>query len=116
MSAEPENLCIIWSSAHREAALNLAFMYGGNSMRRGWWKRVRIIAWGPSQPLLLGDGEVRAEFTALADAGVELMACHACAERYGVVADLEALGVDVQYTGQVLTDALKDPQWRVLTV
>lgn len=114
--SEPTSLCIIWSSPQREVALHMAFMYGGNAALRGWWERVRLIVWGPSQPPLLGDEELQARLAEMAKAGVETMACKACAENYGIVADIAGLGLEVQYTGRLLTEMLKDPEWRVLTV
>ncbi|MBU1003645.1 MAG: DsrE family protein [Proteobacteria bacterium] len=116
MSKPPTNLCIVWTSPQREVALHMAFMYGGNAAGRGWWEQVRFIVWGPSQPLLLGDGELKSRLAGMAEAGVELMACKACAENYDIVKDLADLDLNVQYTGTLLTQMLKAPDWSVLTV
>jgi len=109
-----ESLCLIWNSADREVALNMVFMYGGNALPTGWWKRVRLIIWGPAQKTLVSDEALQAELYHLADAGVELLACQHCAENYGLVAALRALGVDVHYTGAPLTEMLQTG-WKVLT-
>lgn len=115
-TARPEeSLCLIWTSADREVALNMVFMYGGNALRGGWWERVRLIAWGPAQKTLLADQGLQAELRVLADLGVELLACQKCADNYGHTDALRALGVDVQYTGAPLTEMLKTG-WKVLTV
>ncbi|BBD08975.1 DsrE family protein [Desulfovibrio ferrophilus] len=116
MSNTPLNLCLVWSTPHREVALNMVFMYSGNALIRGWWEQVRLILWGPSQPLLLGDKELQSHLSELTEAGVELMACRACAENYGIASDLEALGLNVKHTGSLLTETLKDDNWRVLTI
>ena len=48
------------------------------------------------------------------EAGVELVACKACADSYGVSDKLEELGVEVKYMGQPLTAMLKG-DWVVAT-
>jgi hypothetical protein len=40
--------------------------------------------------------------------GVELLACKACADSYGVYPSLEALGIEVKYMGEPLTSYLKN--------
>ena len=48
------------------------------------------------------------------EVGIELLACKACADRYGVSQKLEDLGIPVKYMGQPLTAMLKT-DWVVLT-
>ncbi|MFV0423678.1 DsrE family protein [Oleidesulfovibrio sp.] len=107
-------LFIIWSSSDPEVAHNLVFMYGGNSRPKGWWDEVRIIAWGPSARLLAEDPTIQAELPRLRDAGVELWACRACADNYGVADRLEALGLDVLYVGEPVTHMIQTG-WSQLT-
>ena len=108
------NLVIVWSSGDREVALNLVFMYARNSLLKEWWDRVRLIVWGPSDKLVAKDAEVREQYLSLAGEGVELWACKACADRYGLAEELESLGVHVLYTGQPLTRMLQSG-WTCLT-
>ena len=109
-----EKLVVIWSSADRNVALSNVFMYTKNSMLRGWWPQVRLVVWGPSAKLLSEDAELQEELELLKDAGVELQACKACADMYGVGDKLEALGIDVIYMGVPLTEMLKEG-WTCLT-
>lgn len=104
---QPQEVAIIWAARDREVALNLAFMYGKNARLKGWWPKVTLVIWGPSAELITQDPGLQAELKAMAEAGVELKACRACADRYGVSQQLEALGVEVIYTGQLLTNWLK---------
>jgi len=107
---DPENskpLVVIWSSRDREVAQNMVFMYTKNSKLKGWWDKVRLVVWGPSAKLLATDQELQAELGELKEAGVELQACKACADRYGVSDKLGSLGIDVIYMGQPLTEYLK---------
>jgi len=112
---EEKGLVVVWISGDREAAQKMAFMYTKNSMLRGWWGRVRLVVWGPSAKLLSVDRELQEELEELKLAGVELLACVACARMYDVVEDLEELGIEVISMGPPLTEYLKTG-WKVLTV
>jgi hypothetical protein len=113
-TAGRDSLVVVWTSGDREVARKMVFMYTKNSRLRNWWGRVRLVVWGPSAPLLAGDRELQAELAELQAAGVELVACKACADLYGVTEPLQALGVEVIYMGQPLTDMLKTG-WHCLT-
>ena len=114
--AEPVNqLAILWTSADKEVAQKMVFMYAKNSRLRDWWGQVRLIIWGPSAKLLAADGELQAELEELKRAGVELQACKACSDQYGVSEKLAELGVEVIFMGQPLTGYLKG-DWEVLSI
>ena len=115
MSESKENLVIIWSSADPETAQHMAFMYAKNAMLQGWWQRVRLVVWGPSARTLRNESELQELLPELQEAGVELMACKACAEAFGAGDALKYMGLDVRYIGQDLTDMLKEG-WVCLTV
>ncbi|RNC29867.1 MAG: hypothetical protein AWM53_00085 [Candidatus Dichloromethanomonas elyunquensis] len=103
-----DKLVIIWTSADREVALKMVFMYGLNAKVKGWWEDVTLIVWGPSSRLLSEDEELQEYIGNMKDSGVELLACRACADQYGVTGNLERLGVNVIPMGQPLTEYLKN--------
>jgi len=105
---KPEKLFVLWSSGDREVATKMVFMYTLNAKRKGWWNDISLIVWGPSAKLVSEDKELQAEIIKIKEAGVELMACKACSDLYGVSEDLEALGIDVKYMGEPLTQLLKE--------
>jgi hypothetical protein len=72
------------------------------------------VVWGPSSKLLAGDLELQEGIRQMKEAGVELLACKACSDMYGVSDKLAALGVDVKYMGVPVTDMLKSG-WTSLT-
>jgi hypothetical protein len=109
-----ESLVVIWSAGDREVAIKMVFMYTKNSRLKGWWERVRLVVWGPSTLLLTQDTELQEELEDLKAAGVELLACKACADLYGVTDKLTALGIEVIYMGAPLTEMLKTG-WTCLT-
>lgn len=104
---EPNELYVLWTSGDREVALKMVFMYTFNSKSKGWWDDVCLIVWGPSSKLLAEDQELQEYITKMRVAGVEIVACKACADSYGVSDDLENLGIEVKYMGQPLTQILK---------
>jgi hypothetical protein len=115
MNKEPSNLVLVWTTADREVAMNMILMYGRNARRFGWWDQVNLLIWGPSDNVLLADEALKTEIKAMIDEGVEVIACKACADRYGISDALSELGVKVFYTGEALTNAVKSPDWAVLT-
>ncbi len=108
------NQLIIWSSGDREVALKLVFMYTYNCQKRNWMDKVQLLVWGPSSKLLAEDKELQEEIKKIKEVGVELTACKACADMYGVSDKLTALGIDVKYMGVPLADMQKNG-WHVLT-
>ena len=110
----PSKLLVVWTSGDREVALKMVFMYTFNAKKRGWWEEIRFLVWGPSAKLLSEDKELQDGIKQMEEAGVELVACKACADLYGVSDKLEALGVDVKYMGVPLTEMLKS-DWTTIT-
>lgn len=109
-----ESIFIIWSSADPEVAHNIAFMYAHNSLLREWWGHVRLIIWGPSAKVAAEDEDIQAKLREMMDDGVEIWACRACADNYGLASQLEELGVDVLYVGSPVTEMLREG-WKQLT-
>lgn len=108
-------LVVLWTSGDREVALKMAFMYTYNSKVKGWWPEVSLIVWGPSANLLVEDDELQEYMQRIMAAGIDVMACQACTDSYGVSEKLAAMGIDVKYMGQPLTHFLKSG-CHVLTV
>jgi len=116
MSDVPVNdsVFIIWSSSDPEVADNLAFMYAHNSLKKLWWGRVRLIIWGPSSKLTSENEHIQSRLKEMADDGVEIWACRACSDNYGVTDKLESLGLEVIHVGDKTTQMLR-AGWKSLT-
>jgi hypothetical protein len=108
-------LAVLWTSGDREVALKVAFMYTEAAGSRGWFDEVQLIVWGPSAKLLSADRELQEYVARMQQAGIEVVACRACADAYGVTEVLEGLGIEVKYMGQPLTEVLKGEEWNLLT-
>jgi len=111
---EPSKLLVVWTSGDKDVAIKMVFMYTFNAKKNGWWDDVQLLAWGPSSKLLSTDKELQEYVGRVKQAGVQLTACKACADMYGVSDDLAALGFDVKYMGRPLTDMLNS-DWKVVT-
>lgn len=107
MTAQRSKLLVVWSTDNKVTALHLVFMYTVNSRLKKWWDDVVLLIWGASSLLSAHDSEVRDRIAQAREAGVRVIACKGCAEKLGVVEDLETLGVEVFYVGEFLSEWLK---------
>lgn len=107
---EATDLYILWTNDHPVTAEKMVFMYGINSIVRGWWEKVTIIVWGATARLVSENVEIQKKVKEAQEKGVHLIACKACADQLGVTENLEKLGIEVQYTGELLTRLLKSKE------
>ncbi len=105
---------MILSTADKVVHEELSFPYAYNSLKQGWMDQVRIILWGPTEKLAAEDTEFQELVNAWLVAGVEVIACKACSDNFGVSDKLEEIGINVQYVGTLVTEMLKDG-WYQLT-
>jgi hypothetical protein len=108
-------LNILWTSGDPDTFFKMVAMYALNAPKRGWWEEVSIIIWGGSARLAGEHAAVQRRLRELAEAGIEIRACRACAEQLGVAEILEKLGIEVDYMGEPLTELLKSDA-KLLTV
>lgn len=108
-------LAVLWTSADRDTALSMVFMYTKNAKKLRWFDDVKLVIWGPSAQLMAQDEELQQHLKEMIDVGVEVIACKACAKMYGVSDKLSELGADVFYVGEAFTELLKT-DWKVLSV
>ena len=104
---ENTDLYILWTNDNPITAEKMVFMYGMNSMIRGWWGKVTIIVWGATAPLVAENIDIQKKVKEAQEKGIHIIACKACADQLGVTESLENLGIEVDYTGELLTNILK---------
>jgi len=100
-------LYVLWTNDNPVTAENMVFMYSINSMIHGWWEKVTIIVWGATATLICNDTGIQSQIRNALAKGVHIIACKACAEQLKVSETLENLGVEVIYTGELLTEIIK---------
>ena len=101
-----EKLLVIIASGNRETVLT-ALMYAKNTIKYGWLEDVRVIFFGPSENLLVGDSDVTASANELAGLR-EPVACKFLSDRDGISERIESLGISVDYVGSMIADLVKD--------
>ena len=100
-------LYILWTNETPITAEKMVFMYGINSIIRGWWEKVTIIVWGATALLVSENKDIQKKVKEAQEKGIHIIACKACADQLGVTDSLEKLGIEVDYTGELLTNILK---------
>ncbi len=109
-----QKLAVVWTSADRDVALKMVFMYVYNAKKNAWWDEVNLIVWGPSSKLLSEDEELQTYILKMKEEGVSVFACKACADMYNVSSKLIELGIDVKFMGKPLTDYIQK-DYKVIT-
>ena len=97
---------VIIATGEAEKALT-GLMWSTNALRFGWMEDVRVIFFGPAQKLALENDEVKEMAQGLAEAEKPIF-CKFISDRDGNSEQLEQMGMDVQYVGQIIADFIKD--------
>jgi len=97
---------VIISTGEAEKALT-GLMWSTNALRYGWMEDVRVVFFGPAQNLVLEDERVKEMAQGLAEAEKPIF-CKFLSDRDGNSAQLEKLGMDVQYVGNIIADLIKN--------
>jgi hypothetical protein len=113
---EKENLLIVISTNDIDTILKFPLLYGGVSLPRGYWKRVHVMFWGSSIIPAIANEKIKEQIKLMQKDGAEFSSCIVCAEEYEVVEELENMSIVCNHTGVLLTEALKNDNWAMLTI
>jgi len=105
---QDNKLAVVWTSADKEVAEKMVFMYAYNAAKFGWWDEINFIIWGPSSKLLSEDKDLQEYILKMKEVGVNVYACKACADMYKVSDKLSEIGIEVKYMGKPLTQYLQE--------
>ena len=97
---------VIISTGEVEKAL-IGLMWATNALRFGWMEDVRVIFFGPAQNLVLEDNRVKEMAQGLVEAEKPIF-CKFISDRDGNSEQLEQLGMDVQFVGEIISNFIKD--------
>lgn len=103
-----DKLVVLWTSGDKDVAMKMVYMYTYNAKKYSWWEDITFIVWGASAKLLSEDKDLQDYIAKMKDEGIDLKACKACADMYGVSEKLEDIGVTVKYMGVDLTNFIKE--------
>ncbi len=112
---DKSELYILWTNDNPVTAEKMVFMYSVNSIKHGWWEAVTVIVWGATAPLVAENMDIQREVKDALKKGVQIIACKACADQLGIAESLECLGIEVDYTGELLTQIIKSEK-NLLTI
>ncbi|QKJ23936.1 DsrE family protein [Poseidonibacter lekithochrous] len=111
------NLLIVWTSGDVEVAKKFPLLYSSVMLDRKYWEKAHLMIWGPSILLAKENTQIREKLVEIIKTGVKMSACIVCVEDYEAKEELEALGIEVNHTGELFTKALKDDdEWAVVTI
>lgn len=111
-----KKICILWKTGSRTDIETLVIPYILNSKKKAWWDEVEVIIWGESQQVIANEPNYQTSVEEMIKLGISVLACKSCADKLCVTDLLQGLQVDVQYTGQLLSDRLQDTEYQVLTL
>ncbi len=99
---------VIVSTGEKEKAI-AGMLWAWNMKRKGLLDDVVVYFFGPSEKLLVDDGEVKFRVKLLLDMGIEVKACHGFAELGGYKHKLqEFLGEEaVDHVGKLIAEKIK---------
>ncbi len=113
---QKENLLIVWMNGDIEVANKFPLLYSSVILPREYWKTAHLMLWGPSILLVKNQTFIKEKIQYIQSTGVKVSACVVCVDDYGAREELEKLGIEVTHTGELLTKALKDESYSVLTI
>lgn len=109
-------LTVLWKSSNEIDIERLIIPYIYNSKIEEWWDEVEVIIWGDSQHVVSKSNAYQQEVRMLIENGISIFACKSCADSLGVSDFLRQLGINVMYTGQLLSERLQDDEVKVLVL
>ena len=102
-----DKLAVILVSADPKV-LEMALIYTGNVVARGWMADLRLYLFGPAEVTVATDPDVQALLRVVIAGGTVPQACIDCSEKYGVSDKLRALGCEVLGIGAPVSQAIQD--------
>ncbi len=113
---DKQKLNILWTNDNVITADKMVFMYATNSLLNNWWDEVTVIIWGATVKLAAENELIMEKIRLAKHAGVEIIACKACANQLGVSeTSLIEMGIKVEYYGVSLTDILQNGE-KLITI
>lgn len=102
-----DKVIVIIGTAEPEKA-QAGAMYALNAVKHGWMTEVKLLLFGPAERLVLEDPDLQDLVRQyLAEDTASPIACKFLADRDEHAEPLAELGIDVQYVGPIISDAIK---------
>ena len=111
-----DNLLNVWTKGDIEVANKFPLLYSSVILEREYWKTAHLMRWGPSILLAKNNPQIQEQLKKIQKTGVKMSACVVCVEEYDAVNILKELNIEIIHTGELLTKALKNDTWAVMTI
>ena len=111
-----DNLLIVWTNGDIEVANKFPLLYSSVILEREYWKTAHLMLWGPSIKLVKENTQIQEQLKKIQNTGVKMSACIVCVEDYDATSILNELNIEITHTGELLTKALKDETYAVITI
>lgn len=108
-------LTVLWKSDHPIDIDNLIFPYVMNSKKQQWFTEVTLLIWGASTKHIKETPSLHERIKNVIQNDISVYACKYCSDQVNATDILENIGVTVMYTGELLSDHLKDENRKVIT-
>lgn len=99
-------LLVIIATGEKEKALT-GLMFAKNAWGGAWFEDIKIVFFGPSEKLIVQDGEVADEVKAISVIG-ESLACKAISDKEGISEEIEKFGLRVVGVGPVISKFINE--------
>ena len=83
-------------------------MYALNSLKYGWMENVKVILFGPAQDLILENEKFRDLIQEYQEIEENVVACKFISDRDEKSEELDKLGIQVKYVGEIISNYIKD--------
>ena len=90
------------------AKAEAGLMYAVNATKYGWLDDVKLFFFGPAEELLLVDEDLQELLREYHRQEKTAVACKFLADREGSGDDLAAMGLEVSYVGEKISQLIKD--------
>ena len=107
---------VVWKSNNDIDIHNFVIPYCYNAVVQEWFDEVELLIWGASQEKVMNDTIIQQRVANLIKNKVKVYARKMCSDNVGATDTLKELGINVRYTGDLLTDRLKDSEYEVITI
>lgn len=102
-----DKVLVIISSAD-PAKARTGILYATNALVNGWLEAVKLIFFGPSQKLLLDNVDLQQAVQHYQEMGETVVACKFLADAEKSSQSIAALGVQVDYVGEMISNFIKE--------
>jgi len=102
-----KKLVVLWKTDHMIDINEMVLPYLKGSKKNGWWEDIEVIIWGASQKVIAQSEDLQNQIRQMINLGIKISACKKCADDLCVADQLVNIGIDVLYTGVLLTNHLQ---------